>query len=399
MGMDYSPSLGKYLIATFIFFFASLNIISFYNDKKPSSLIILLINLVYFIPGCTFYSFSTVDNYYFLFFVLYWILLNFWSSFIPFISFGLPIIKQRNLIFSLILFLVVCGSILVTGIFNGFKLTFNLFDVYELRESVTEMNLPGFIGYFKPVASSLVPIGIVLFLIQRKYIIASILVIVQLFLFAFGGHKTALFILIISVLSVIFIKGNIKIKVVPILIILNIIGIIETWFNNGLSLVVAFLQRRNMFTTNLLSSWYYEFFSNNSPDYLQQSFLRNFGFESNYEMPIPFLISLMFTGRVGGANNGMVGDAFANFGWFSLLLYPLLIILALRFYDYCVHGINNNILFAVGIIFTINFVNSSFFTILLTHGFVFITIALYFLPREAHMDKILFKRKHNIKLN
>ncbi|MHA6250731.1 hypothetical protein [Oceanobacillus sp. CAU 1775] len=258
----------------------------------------------------------------------------------------------------------------------------SLFNVYELRESVSDMSLPGIVGYFKPVASSIVPLGAVLFLLQKRYILFTLMSLVQLFLFAFGGHKTALFILVISVMAVYILKKNYKKQLVPLLIIVNILGMIESLYNDGLSFIVAFLQRRNMFQTNLISSWYYEFFSNNEPDYLQQSILRLFGFESNYDMPIPFIISVDYTGRVGGANNGMAGDAFANFGWVGLLFYPLLLIFALRFFDYCAKGIDYRILFAVSIIFTINFVNSSFFTVLLTHGFIFITFALYFIPRD-----------------
>lgn len=382
-GMDYSPSYNKYAISTIIFIIASVQIIKIIRNRNSSMVMVLLINLVYFIPGCTFYAFSNINKNYFIFFIFYWLIFNFLNLILPMIDFGFKEVKNKKKVFYVILSIIVVGAVFITGKYNGFKLHFSMFDVYGLRSSVSEMNLPGIIGYFKPVASSLIPIGAILFMKQKRFFLFTVLVFVQLFLFSFGGHKTTLFVLIVAILAVVILKENYVKKIVPTLILINFLAIIETLYRNELSYIAAFFHRRNMFTTNLISSWYYEFFSANTPDYLQQSILKYFGFNSSYDTPIPHIISLIYTGNSGGANNGMVGDAFANFGWVGLVFYPLMLTLAFRFYDYCSKGIDPNILFVVSIIFTINFINSSFFTVLLTHGFIFITIALYFFPRDV----------------
>lgn len=141
-----------------------------------------------------------------------------------------------------------------------------------------------------------------------------------------------------------------------------------------------------MFTTNSLSYLYYDYFSKNHPDYLRQSILRHLGFGSAYNIPIHQIISEVYFGGTGGANNGMVGDAFANFGWACLLIYPLMFAIVFRFFDYCTMEIDEGILFVVSVIFTINFVNSSFFTVMGTHGFLVITMFLYFLPKETYRE-------------
>lgn len=384
MGMDYNSNVIKVIVSFLVFFIASFQIIKVYNSKKPSSLIAYLINLVYFIPGSTFFAFSTVDENYFVFYSLYWIIFNGYYNLIPAIDFGFIRFKNQKRVFYIILVLIIIGTIYITGRYNGFRLHFGLFNVYELRAAVSEIALPGILGYFRPIASSLIPIGAIIFLKRKQYFFFSVFVFLQLFLFAFGGHKTTLFVLVVAIVSIIFIKRNHKSKIIYLLMGINLIGICESMLTGGLSNIIAIFQRRNMFTTNLISLWYYEYFSVNGADFLRQSFLRHFGFVSKYETPIPQMISLLYTGRLGGANNGMIGDAYANFGWLGLLFYPIILVLAFRFFDYCTKGLDINIVFVTSVIFAINIINSSLFTVMLTHGFVFITLILYLISNRSH---------------
>jgi hypothetical protein len=77
----------------------------------------------------------------------------------------------------------------------------------------------------------------------------------------------------------------------------------------------------------------------------------------------------------------MIGDAFVNFRWLGLIIYPILFAVAFRIFDACSKKIDRRILITASVIITINFVNSSFFTVLLTHSFLFICLTLYFYPR------------------
>lgn len=393
-GLNFDFSLRRYLVSSGIFLLMIFSLLKIMESKRPSSYIVFLINLIYFIPGCTLFALSTNgSSQYFLYYTLYWLIFNVLNLSIPRINLHFPKIKNRKIVFYTILAVMLLGSVVITGKYNGFKLNFDLLNVYELREEVTDMHLPVIVNYFKPVASSMIPIGIMFFLKHKKYYLVFLFSIVQMFLFAFGGHKTTLFFLLIAIYAYIFLKYNIKNKVIISLTILNIAGMLEGIVAQDLSYIVAFMQRRNMFTTNQLSTWYFRFFSLHEPDFLKQSIFRYLGFRSEYNIPIPKLIMYEFTGTYGSANNGMVGDAFGNFGWAGLF-YPLLLVIAFRIFDYCTEGISADILVVVSAIFAINFINSSFFPVLLTHGFIFTTFALYCYPRRE--ENIFEKEKKKV---
>lgn len=386
IGLNYAPSFSKYIIGMLFFIIISIQTIKTFSKNRPSRMIVLMINLIYFLPGITYYSFSAVNTNYFILFSIYSILFNFWNNILPFINFELPKVRNRRIVFRITIVLIALGALFIVGKYNNFRLHFNLFKVYDLRAIVREMNLPGIVGYFRPVATSIIPIGAVYYLKRKKFIIFLLLVFIQLLLFAFGGHKTTIFILIVAILAVLILKKDYINKTIPSLTLINIIAIIEGSVKQDLSTIAAYIHRRNMFTTNSLSYLYYDYFSKNHPDYLRQSILRHLGFGSTYNIPIHQIISEVYFGGTGGANNGMVGDAFANFGWACLLIYPLMFAIVFRFFDYCTIEIDEGILFVVSVIFTINFVNSSFFTVMGTHGFLVITMFLYFLPKETYRE-------------
>lgn len=381
-GMVYAPVWWKYIISTFIVMLMSFFILRLYKIRRPSSLIVLIINLIYFIPGCTFYSFADINSIYFIYFVIYWIALTTIYFWLPSSNFHRKQIS--NIYFYLLLFVIIVVSIVITGVYNGFKISFSLLNVYELRAEVEDMNLPWIVGYIKPLVSSIIPVSCVHFLIRKKILIVSILVFIQLLLFAFGGHKTTLFFVFAAIIVYFFFSERKLYWVTYALIVLNILPFVEMYFTNNMSFIAGFLQRRNMFLTNQLSSMYFDYFSVHEYDFWRQSILGRLGFISPYTSSVPSIISIEYFGHDGGANNGMCGDAYFNFGWIGLLVYPLFLNVAFKFLDACSNGLTIKLLLVVSIIFSINFVNSYFFTIMLTHGFLLICVFLYLLPRDNY---------------
>lgn len=381
-GFIIEPKLYKYVISSILVVIMIKPILKLYNIEEASSLIVLILNFIYFIPGCTLYALANIDDKYFLFFVLYWILLMFWQKCFPKINIGIRKGKFRKILFHTLIILTLGFSIAITGKYNGFKFHFKLSDVYDLRMDQREINLPGIVGYIQPLATIIIPISIVYFLINKKRCFSILLIVIQLLLFSFGGAKFTLFSIFVALLAYYFYSRNRDSLIAWGLIFLNAISIIESFFNNSFSYIAAYIQRRNFFIPNLLSYQYYDFFSNNELLFLRESILGRFGFESPYDSSIKRLIGYIYYGSIeNNANNGMCGDAYSNFGWMGLALYPLIIIISLKLLDACSKNIDPRVLLSVCTLYAITFTNASFFQLLLTNGFLFICVFLYYYPR------------------
>ena len=132
-------------------------IVNLYKNSSLSSTIILLINLTYFIPGCTLYSLSGLPDSYFLFYVLYWSLLMIWHHQIPYVHFKLPSERVSKHVFYLISIVIAIGATAISGIYNGFQINLRLDNDYVLRSLWRDMALPSFVCYFQPLASTVIP--------------------------------------------------------------------------------------------------------------------------------------------------------------------------------------------------------------------------------------------------
>ena len=363
-------------------------IVKLYHNSSVSATVVLLINLVYFIPGCTLYSLLGLPDLYFLFYILYWIILMFWQYKLPYIYFRLVSERLSKRIFTFIIVIIAVGAVVLTGFYNGFQLNFRLDNIYELRAIRRSMNLPIIARYFQPFANIFVPLALIYFLVKKKYIVSFFMIIIQFLLFSFGGEKFALFMIPFAILGYMFYREKRISWFSWGLVVLNILALLEYIIWNS-CYTVAYFQFRSMLLTNLISFQFFDYFSVHTPDFLMQSILRRLGFVSDYDIPITYLLGREYYGNVNiMANNGMIGDAFTNFAWLGLILFPLFIILALRFMDACAYRINRRLILPVVLGYMIAFINEAFFTVMLTSGFLFMCIALYFMPREGEIIKM-----------
>lgn len=139
--------------------------------------------------------------------------------------------------------------------------------------------------------------------------------------------------------------------------------------------------RRISFIPNMVGYCYYDFFSTHELLYLKASILRWFGAENPYHEYIPGLIGRYYWGRPMGANTGMFGEAFSQFGWFSCIIYPFLYIYAFRFFDACAKNIDERIVLTAVVLLSISFIDGAFWGVMLTEGFILICIVFCYMPR------------------
>ncbi|MGN0066827.1 MAG: hypothetical protein ACI38V_04270 [Bacteroides sp.] len=280
-------------------------------------------------------------------------------------------------IFYFFALLIIISNFLVTIYYNGFKLKLDLNDVYDIRFAVRDMHLPTIVQYLKPLASKVTLMTIMILLMQKKYQWVAFLTIIQLMNFAFGALKSDLFALLLAYIFGIGYKPQHRQYVLYGLLFSNIFVIIE-YLNTGISYTSIVIHRRVLFMPALLSYEYYDYFSMHELVYLRDSFMRFFGFSSPYDLEIPRLIGReLYAKEEMNCNTGILGDDFAQLGWISIIIFPLLRIKLLGVYDRMCNGINQNLIIFISFVYSLVFISGTFFSSLLTGGFIGILFLLH----------------------
>lgn len=356
------------------------------NDQsEPSCLIILILALIAFVPFTTMIGYGSFSMYYTICNTIYWMLLFLFHRLFlnvtiirlkaPNKAFGSLIIIAIGIIFSAV-------SLFISWKYTGFRFTFDLLNVYELRSETISFNLPLIIEYIFSASKAINPLLLVYAFNRKKYVISGLILLVQLLSFGVNGMKSVFFITLLVILVFMFYKDKYFYKIPWMCSGLCLIGFLEFIIYKSF-VIVNLLIRRMMFLTNLLNAYYFDFFTNNTPDYFRQSILRYIGFQSPYPEIRHMIGNIYFSRSEMGANSGLISDAIANFGIIGLLIMPIIIAIALRIFDNCVKGLNKRFYVALCVLVAYYFISSFFFTILLTHGFLALCIVFYILPRDS----------------
>jgi hypothetical protein len=373
----------NYLISWLVLLLFIPIILSLYKKTSLSSIILILLFLLSYIPFTCMAAFYSYNSSFIFSNILYWLSLFGFYKIIPKIKLvGIKNDKLTQLLLSVIIILFFLVVSYISWRYTGFRISINLLNVYDLREEATTFKLPAILSYIYSASKAVNPVLIVYFMSRKKYYLAGSLIFIQLLSFSINGSKTVFFTTVLAVLLYWFYNDRHKSKIPWILSIIMTIGITELYITKSF-LIINFLVRRVFFIPNLLNFYYYDFFSKYTPDYLRQSFLRHLGFESPY-IPIDNLIGAVYFNKADmGANNGLLSDAISNFGILGVLFMPLLLVIAFKIFDACTEGLDIKIYIISGITLTFIFISSFFFTILLTHGFIALCLILYLLPRSA----------------
>ena len=103
----------------------------------------------------------------------------------------------------------------------------------------------------------------------------------------------------------------------------------------------------------------------------------------------------MYNAPEMGANTGIVGDDFAQLGWLSLLLYPLLRVKALNWgLDRVREFMSDKLSILICFMFAFSFISGSFFSILLTGGYLIITLLFFSMKKgiKSHHEKAIISK-------
>lgn len=352
----------------------------YFKEFKPSSIMMIVFFLFYFIPLSTVYSFSGLSNSFYIYTMIYWLILNLLYNNLRF-NFKFAQVRSK-VVFYLFFYIIIILNLLFTIRYNGFNFRFSLQDAYDVRYAVREIKMPFIVGYIKPVASKLILIGVILSILKRKWILLAGFCIIQLLNFSFGALKSDLFSLFVALFIGFLYKENLKYWILYGMIILCGLSIVEYQLTDNY-LIAAIFHRRVLYMSPLLTSQFYDFFSTNELVYLRDGFLGKLGFENPYNELIPRVIGESYYSSLDvNANTGICGDDFAQFGWASLVIYPLVRVWLFQLLDYVSSGLNIKLVLLISILYALSFISGSMTVILLTNGFLIVCILLFLLPRN-----------------
>lgn len=402
-GLDYNLT---YWLISYIFLFCVIwKVPGLLRTASLADIVLALLILMYFVPYTVLFAYSRHDLGYALFVLGYFLLMILFNQYIKInhvvikgIHKGIGDTKY------FVIIIVVMGLIRVaaSGIYTGFRISFDFSEYYELRAEAREYALPEVIRYLLGWSTTGLTVGLVYSIIRKRKLLSVFIAICTVLAFSFNGKKSILFSLIIAVLIGLFYDEKYIRKIPAAFTALTGAGLLESLVLGERSFICKYFLRRILFIPPNISILHYDYFSTHEYDYLRTSVMRRFGFQSPYASygKIPRLIGSVYFGKRAmafNANTGLCGDAFANFGYLSILFAPFVIILTFKLIEKCARFSDREVQVMVSIYVAYAFINGSYFTLLFTNGMLFLMILLLFLNnRKSEQPDLVNDYRYSI---
>jgi len=287
--------------------------------------------------------------------------------------------QKLPLLFFLLILLII--PFFITYKLNISLNTFLLEDVYETRALSKELRNPYLAYVYSWLARIFIPVALVFSILYRSKWKLVISILLLAYLFLVSAHKSILFGSIVIIVFYYIPKKYILLSISLGVITLLLFGEFLGYFYDN-NFVSSLISRRVFFVPALLDTYYFEFF-NSKPLYWSGSFLRSF-FDYPYNLQTANLIGSEYFGRADmSANNGIISDGYANFGWIGIIINILLISFIFSFFNSL--KINHKF-YGIFIAFFFSIVSSYLPTVLLTHGGILLMMVAQLFLKNTELN-------------
>lgn len=349
-------------------------IFELFRKKTVSSQIILLLYFLSFIPSVVLLKYSANYPEFVLLISVYWLLFLYIGASDYTIKCN---VKHTQSPFWTYLILLTIGAVIiyVSYKFTGFRIQMSLVDVYDIRFESREYNIPIIFDYILASSGTIMSLSLLYLLTKKKY--HTVLIIIFLFVinFGIGGHKSVIFMLFVAIVGYLFYNKDRIVYLPPFFLFLVILCLFIPVF----SALFAF---RVLLLPASIHYAYYEFFNVRELDYMREGILSRFGFNTPYTDGIMYLIGEHTTGNIEiAANNGLFSDAYMNFGYVGIIVYPVILVIFLRIVDKFTDGMNYKLLFGIIFSFAMTLNSATFTTSLLTGGLLLSLLFIICVPK------------------
>ena len=369
---------GNYIYHAFIAWFSGLFLN--YNGKKPGDLILVFLYYFSLVPTILYLPKQIMGNEFDL--VIYSLYISFCFIFISYfnnkikIKFPLIEVNHKWLIGFIYCIVLTCFFILIFNL--GLKLSLpDITDVYGLRAEFKESSNI-YVGYATMLGGYLFsPLLFILALKQSNKFLKVIFIFTSILLsyviFTSSGLKSIAFSLFV-VLFFYFSLRNIKnfgyffSIFLPSFLVINIIFFKVI----NIEIVVLHWLRRVIVAPGSNGAKFFEYFVI---------------YDNENTKFAPHLISSYYYNTIGSANSGFFGEAIGRFGWHGLIFNSFILLLILIFSNGLVKYVEANLLCALMILIGYALCNSSFYTVLLSYGFIPCILILYLFSYSGYLRK------------
>jgi len=362
----------------------------YYKQKSTSAIIIIIINMFYFIPITTYCGYGGGSSTFLLCVIAYWVCMSILQLKLPIFR---HVRKKENSFnekfFYILLALVSLLVLYIWGKYSDFRIWLNFIDVYDLRRMAENYEMPVFLSYLNSVSRIVIPMLILLFLNQKKYLWVIWLLFLTLLNFSYEGSKTVILFPLLLVGGYVFYRKNMINMIVPLGIFVELFAIFEQHFGTGLINSLVF--RRQGMVIASLSDCYYRFFLENPIDLFRQGIMGKLGFESIYSQAISHVIGNNYFTQAVNCNNGLMADVFTGIGFLGVIIMPIILIICFRLFDFVSMGVDIRLVVSLAVYYSVIFMNSQWSTVLFSHGFIIMCLVLLVFPvgKEFQEEKLL----------
>ena len=385
MGFSIDFSILRYMISMLTIMVFAIPIIGLYRKKIASSIIITIINFMYFIPLTTLYALYDFDTYFYMLAIIYWSILMVLQYHIPVVSIANIDAKYKKNVFYTIMIVISSVVIFVSYKYTGFRISLDLFNVYDIRSEASNYSMPQIIGYIISVAGASISVFLVYAIQKKKSLLFIILIIISILNYSISTVKSLYMVIFLTLLGYVFYRKNLNKLISVAFLGVNISAIVVYIFNKNILIVDLFI-RRVFLVPIKLSYDYYEFFQNNNLNIFRNGFMGKIGFEEIYNDAIAKIMGHNLTNTSISLNNGLLADVFSGIGFVGVIIMPLIIIILLRVLDGVSKNIDHRVIVGVCIYYAYVFTNASWSTTLLSHGFLVVCILIYLYPVNARKE-------------
>lgn len=371
-----------------------------YRQQRRASLsdyFIIILTLLYFIPGNVLFVYGNWSTTYYIFHLLSYLSLSIANELFPNIQFPKsPSLGRSKGTLSFISYFISISVILIILYYNGLQINLNLDEVYSLRSEWSASGMPNIFNYYLPFAARITPILLIITLKQRRVLLSSLLIFSQLVSFSFGGMKYTLFALALGILFHFFgQKVDAKMIIIYFSAFVGVCLIECLLSKEQIPLLTVYTLRRTSFIPNQIGFYFFSFVQENDYLYYSESFLRGF-LNYPYQYAFPHIIGTYAFGLPDmGANTGLFAEGFSQIGWLSLPVYAILYVFVFRLYSACTRSFKKAGLFHApllgAVLYSMTFLDGAYFSVLLTQGFFLSLVVFYFLSNMDSIQKYVQK--------
>lgn len=352
----------------------------FTNQLKEKTLFFL--SVMYYVPGLSAYQFIKVDVMMLIAWMLFWWVLFVFACFPPIKGLNNLFISHGRIIALFIFLTTVIIVFFYSWKYTGLRIRITFTDEYSLRAEERTIVMPLIMRYLYSGAPIILSFGTAISVLRNKYLLTAFFVVTQIVYFSIGGHKSVLIMMLISIGLVFVCKFGKEIYRNAIILFSMLAEVLfEIIFASVTNSIVvtANISRRVYFIPQILNTFYYKYVSNNGYDYYAHGMGRILGIRSVYDEPLARIISKVYFGTNGNANNGMFSEAYSNLGIIGCIILPIFILLVVRILSYFVENSTYTIVTLFGFFCAYVWGSGNITTGLFTNGLLLCALCIFFM--------------------